>query len=49
MKNTNHILTIAIITMILLITLTQNIYASSFEENDAGVPRILERRGQAAY
>ena len=51
---------IAIIIMILLITITQNIYASSFEEkfewvkqtfeeNDAGVPHILERRGQAAY
>ena len=53
-------LTKAIITMILLITITQNIYASSFEEkfewvkqtfeeNDAGVPHIIERKGQQAY
>ena len=60
MERTTHFLSIAIITMIFLITITQNIYASSFEEkfewvkktfeeNDAGVPHILERRGQAAY
>ena len=59
MKNTKHFLMIVFITMILLITTTQNSYACSFEEkfewvkqtfleNDAGVPHILERRGLQA-
>ena len=60
MERTTIFLALAIVTMILLIVVPINSYACSFEEkfewvkqtfeeNDAGVPHILERRGQAAY